>query len=131
MKSMHGFTLLEVLVAFVIMGIALTALLRVFSGGLDSAMRGQSYTLAALQAESILASLGVEQPLQAGGASGEVQGYRWQAQIEPYQDDYIVTGDQLAYDVFWINLQVSWQEGGRTRSLQMQTLRPQVRRLNR
>lgn len=83
----QGFSLLEVLVAFTILGIALTVLMQVFSTGLRNITVGEDYTRAVLLAESRLASVGVEEPLQEGEQSGSFdgpQGYRWRVVISLY-----------------------------------------------
>src|ERR1700690_801183 len=58
-----GFSLLEVLAAFVILALVGTALFRVFSGALGNVAASDEYSRATLYAESRLAGLGVETPL--------------------------------------------------------------------
>jgi prepilin-type N-terminal cleavage/methylation domain-containing protein len=50
----HGFSLLEVLVAFVILSLVATALFRLFSGALNNASASEDYSRAVLVAESAL-----------------------------------------------------------------------------
>ena len=82
----RGFSLLEVLVAFVILALVATALFRLFSGALNNGSAADDYSRAALIAESRLASLAVEKPLREGqeqGASPDGR-YTWEAKIERY-----------------------------------------------
>jgi prepilin-type N-terminal cleavage/methylation domain-containing protein len=54
----RGFSLLEVLVAFVILSLVATALFRLFSGALQNVSAADEYTRAVLVAESVLATAG-------------------------------------------------------------------------
>ena len=62
-RACVGFSLLEILVAFVIMALALGVLMRVFSGPLNSTAVADHYAEARLNAESKLASIGVQPTL--------------------------------------------------------------------
>ena len=55
-----GYTLIEVLVAFMILALALTVLMRIFSGGLRNVSVSSDYAVATLIAESRLAATAVE-----------------------------------------------------------------------
>jgi general secretion pathway protein I len=83
--SARGFSLLEVLVAFVILALVGTALFRLFSGALGNASLSDEYSRATLYAESRMASIGVETPLREGAQQGTSEDgyYRWTASIEP------------------------------------------------
>ena len=84
--SETGFSLLEVLVAFVILALVGTALFRLFAGALGNAAVADEYSRATLYAESRLAALGVESPLREGTDQGNSEDgrYAWSAKIEPY-----------------------------------------------
>ena len=73
-RSCRGFSLLEVLVAFTILAMLLAALFQVFSAGLHAARSGDRYTRATVIAQSQIAALGVESPLQEGITSGTTDG---------------------------------------------------------
>ena len=66
----RGFSLLEVLVAFVILALVATALFRLFSGALVNASAADDYTHAVLVAESVLAEAAAAQPLVETTNSG-------------------------------------------------------------
>ena len=87
-QSVRGFTLLEVIVAFALLGLALTLLLGSLSGGARQVREAELRTRAVLHAQSLLASAGVDAPLQAGSQSGEwEQGrYHWQLQVQPWSE---------------------------------------------
>jgi general secretion pathway protein I len=59
----RGFSLLEVLVAFVILSLVATALFRLFSGALVNASAADDYTHAVLVAESALTEAAAAVPL--------------------------------------------------------------------
>lgn len=85
MKPHKGFSLLEILVAFAIMAVALTIVLRIFGSGVNNAVVSEEYTLAVQIAESLLARTGVETPLQMGEMFGtEADKYNWSVRVTPY-----------------------------------------------
>lgn len=65
-SGQRGFSLLEVLVAFAILSIALGVLLQIFATGMRNVGLSEEYSQAALYAESILAAYGREAPLAEG-----------------------------------------------------------------
>jgi general secretion pathway protein I len=85
-KSSRGFSLLEVLVAFVILALVLGTLMEIFSGGLRNVGRAGEYQRAVLLAQSKLAAVGIETPLIEGESDGEFDPtYRWHIGIKPFQ----------------------------------------------
>jgi general secretion pathway protein I len=96
-----GFTLIEVLVAFTILGFALVALLDIFSTGMRNVKVSEDYTTATAFAESKLATIGVVEPLVGQVQTGTFDGrFTWEsavrrievgpradieATVEPYQ----------------------------------------------
>ncbi|CAN5495328.1 N/A [soil metagenome] len=81
----RGFSLLEVLVAFVILGLVLGSLMNIFSGGLRNVGRSGEYQRAVLLAQSKLASVGIETPLKESESNGEFDStFRWQTSIRPF-----------------------------------------------
>src|SRR5689334_18774791 len=80
-----GFTLIEVLVAFAIMAVALGALFAVFGSGLRRGGQVEAERNALAVAQSILADIGGEIPLADGKAEGEaLGGMHWRIDIRPY-----------------------------------------------
>ena len=73
-----GFTLLEVLVATMVLGISVVIVLQLFSGGLDQARRAEDYTRAVFHArakmEEVLLDLPSGETLERGDFG---DGYRW------------------------------------------------------
>jgi len=84
--GVRGFSLLEVLVAFVILSLVATALFRLFSGALGNASAADEYSRAVLVAESALAEAAAAQPLREGTWQGNADGGRitWATRVAPY-----------------------------------------------
>ena len=77
-RRSRGYTLIEVLVAFVILAMALTVLLRIFSGGVRNVAVSSDYAKAVLIAESRLATAGIDDTLAPGETDGIENGrFRW------------------------------------------------------
>ena len=81
-----GFTLLEVLVAFIIAALALAALFSGALGGLRAAATSGRYLEAVSRAESHLAAATTGDALAAGDRQGdEGAGFHWHVRIAPAQ----------------------------------------------
>ncbi len=78
----RGFTLLEVLVAFIIAALAIAALLQGAGGGLDNARTATHYEEALARAQSRMALLSTN--LQPGSQQGDDGGgYLWSTSVQP------------------------------------------------
>src|SRR5882672_10305504 len=83
-SSTAGFTLIETLVAFAILGLVAGAVLSIFSTGPSKLSRAENQRFAVLTAQSVLALVGSERPLQTGTWQGGLaHGERWTLSIEP------------------------------------------------
>ena len=82
----RGFSLLEVLVAFVILSLVATALFRLFSGALGNASAADEYSRAALVAESVLAEAAAARPLREETQSGSADDGKisWMTRVSPH-----------------------------------------------
>ena len=117
-RSVRGFSLLEILVAFAVFGIVGTALLQLFQSGLDHIDRSHKMTQAVLLAQTKLAELRVLPDLQPGESEGVYpQGYRWYVQLEPYQPG--LSDPNHRFRAFSVTLRIGWGERG---VYQLQTL---------
>jgi general secretion pathway protein I len=106
-----GFSLLEVLVAFVILSLSLGVIMRLFSTSLRNIATAEQRTHAVVVAESALAGLGVEVPLGEGQTGGEDgQGYRWQALVSRHADAAAVLDNPAAPLLYRIELSVTREE---------------------
>ena len=81
----RGFSLLEVLVAFVVLSLVATALFRLFSGALRNALAADEYSRAVLVAESVLeeAAAGTLRESTRSGAAEDGR-MQWAVRIGPF-----------------------------------------------
>lgn len=78
----RGFTLIEVLVAFLILAFSLGALFSLFSGSLRSVRQGEDYAHATALARAQLARIDADGIAGHGAETGETEdGYRWQIEF--------------------------------------------------
>ena len=68
-----GFTLLEVLVGFVIIALAATIVLQSSSLSIDATGKSRDATRAALHGRALLAELGITTPLHEGKSAGRLE----------------------------------------------------------
>ena len=132
LQRVRGFTLFEVLVAFVILALVGTALFQLFGGALNNASVADEYSRAALLAESRLASAAVEtNPLREGGDQGTTDDgkYSWETKIEAYTppgttDDQARLAQTVPMRLFRISVNVTWPGTfGAQRSVSLATVR--------
>jgi general secretion pathway protein I len=128
----RGFTLLEVLVATLIMGIAITGLLTSLTGSLRNTARLTEYDRASMLARRQMDELLAQPRLPAAGqmegrftlpeAGGVEAG--WKARLSLFESGpAVVPGARVLQRV---ELQVWWKPGGELRSLQVETYRVMV-----
>lgn len=121
-------TLIEVLVAFVVLSVALAVIMQIFSGGLRNARIATGYSRALFLAESKLAAVGVEHPLTGGEYGGQLgvdQG--WRVIVNPYDDGAGVDRSTMPVRLFEVRVQVNWTEDGRLRQIELVSLRTGAR----
>ena len=123
-RDQQGFSLIEILVAFMILAMSLSVIFRIFSGGLRNVALSEDYARAVLVAESQLSAIGVSEPLQAGVTSGEWgQRFNWERVVEayqPWQQDRELDAPVLGYRV---TVKVDWKHAGRGRQITLNSVR--------
>ena len=129
MRRNQGFTLLELLLAFLVFALSFATVLEILSGSLRNTVRARHYTEAALTAQSVMNQVDLEIPLEAGTVvSGESGDYQWELQIYEYAE---VTEDSRTLELaeltgvqlLQVDLAVSWGEPPRAQSRRFSTLR--------
>jgi general secretion pathway protein I len=122
-----GFTLIEVLVAFTIVTLLLSGIMKLLSTGLTAAQQTRTYSEALLLAESSLDQLGAAIPLADGETSDRLDD-RFTRRIrilrrpdERQNQPRAINADRLAlYDVA---VTVQWRSGWRTSEVTLQSVR--------
>ncbi len=112
-NKQQGFSLLEVLIAFSILALSLGILLKIFSGGVNTAMVAEEYTTAIQLAESLMTRVGADKPLLTGEESGiENDTYTWHITMSPYLfNPEQIDNDKLKLQVFQVHINISWAMG--------------------
>lgn len=125
-KREAGFTLIEVVVAFVMLALVLATSFQIFSTGLQRAGDLEDYSRALVIAQSQLAQSSIGDSFEEGQISGETDDrrFRWSVAITPFDDGTDPAKRVLAtfYPVR-IAVRVVWQSAStQTRHLDLSTL---------
>ena len=108
MNKQRGFTLLEVLMAFMIMGLLMGVGFQAASISLNGAMQSQEYDLSAMHAQSLLARLGADIDLSQQSETGEFEdGFSWRVEMADYEDPDADVQAQLQDKLLRITITVS------------------------
>ncbi len=123
MKGSRGFTLIEVLVAFMVLAIALVVIMQLFSGSLKAGAVSADYFYGIFHAQEKMEEILAQETLSAGGESGAfADGYQWRSEISvtPLET---VSGRELPISRYKVALVVEWEKGGRTRAFELETVK--------
>jgi general secretion pathway protein I len=126
MNSQRGFTLIEVVVAFVLLSVVLVTAFEVFSAGLSRSSQLNDRSQALVIAQSQLAGAGVEQTLRDGESRGESVDHRFEWVTRVTRTDEGLKPGQpplSQYSLFRIDVLVTWvDQQGRRQALPLSTL---------
>ncbi len=140
-----GFTLLEVMLAFVIFALSFATVLEIMAGSMRSVRRASDDTEVALLAQSLMDLVGTEIPVEEGEYSDTgMDRYNWQMSISLY-DAVGETGavgesgaagesntvgmstqelaDNSGIELYRVDLYLDWETGRRQRELHFSTIR--------
>ncbi len=124
--SRKGFTLVELVVAFLILVIGVTAILELVSQSALNARYAKDKTTATVLAQQKLEELLSESELTTGEVEGDFGDaypqFRWRAQINEVSNAGLETGTNLLH----ITVTVEWMDRGQLRSVQVETLKASV-----
>jgi general secretion pathway protein I len=121
---MKGFTLLEVIIALIIAGIAAGALFEAVGAGLHETQTASMYDQAIVRAKSRLAAAARGTKLVAGTHSGDDGGgFRWQLRVAPVASALVEPGAAASIPVvlYGVSVAISWNDGSTRRDVRLDT----------
>lgn len=126
-KREAGFTLIEIVVAFVMLALVLVTSFELFTGGMRRAADLEDYSRALVLAQSKLAAAGTEEPYKEGETQGETEDrrFRWSVAVRRTEEGAPGPGqpNNNPYALFRVDVRVAWAGADqRERSIAMGTL---------
>lgn len=125
-KRAAGFTLIEVVVAFVLLTLVLATSFEIFTTGFARAAQLEDQSRALVIAQSRLAAAGVEETLKEGETRGESEDRRFQWTVSVKRTDEGAQPGKPApsvYQLYRIDVLVTWQGAdARRRQFALSTL---------
>jgi len=119
----RGFTLIEVLVAVIVLTVCLVVVMELFSGGLRSGRVSEGYVHAIYHAREKMEDILTDPELAPGSDSGEfADGSSWKVEITAIEEEKDRPFPGKAYGLFQIDLKVSWRDGSRQRHFSLSTI---------
>lgn len=112
----RGFTLLELLLAFMVFALSFATVLEILSGSMRNTVRARHYSEAALTAQSLMDQVGLGIPLEAGfNADGEEGEYKWEMNVQEYvtageNEHSVELAELTGIALLQVDLAISWGE---------------------
>ncbi len=128
-RTSRGFTLLEVMLAFVIFALSFATILEIMAGSMRSVRRASEDTEVALFAQSIMDLVGTEITIEEGEFSGTgMDRYQWQLAIYPYASgnedvNTLELAEMSGVELYWVDLDIDWESARSRRDLHFSTIR--------
>lgn len=124
-RAQQGFSLLEILIAFSILAFSLTVLLNIFSGGLRRTIVSEEYQQAVIIAQSKLAAAGVEEVLDNGMQSGDIEKrFFWSVQMQTLDLEKLGLDSEGQIVVpYQVTARVEWLAGRNNRQFELTTIK--------
>lgn len=129
-RRARGFTLIELIAAFLVFAIAIGLLMQVLTSAMRQVRQSSDYTMAALWAQSKLDGVGVGERIEAGRTNGRFDDvYSWDLHVQQVDPSAVEPPPQLGatvsaanaglgegieiapFDLYQVDLVVSWQSG--------------------
>ena len=120
----RGFTLLEVIIALAILGIGLTVIMELFSGGLRLGRVSEEYTKAMNYACLKMEEIAIQNTVTEGEDEGEFNDtYRWKVNVEKVD---ILPGDKGTefkppVEFYHVRVNITWTAGSKERSASLES----------
>jgi general secretion pathway protein I len=124
LSPIAGFTLIEILVAFVITALAVGALYRMTSTGLAAGSTADRYSRALLIAEAAMEVEGIAEPLASQTSTRRIDGiYDQNITIRARPDLLRRPATRDTRYPYEVSVVITWHDGRRARTLTLSTLR--------
>jgi general secretion pathway protein I len=123
----NGFTLIETLVAIMILSISLVVIMQLFSGGLKAGKLSDDYLNGIFHAREKMEELLMSGNLLPGTYSGAFEdGYQWAAVLDIAEnpaetEEEAAISEKMPVMLVTINLAVTWTSGLREKSYRLST----------
>ena len=119
-----GFTLLEVVIAMAILGMGMTVIMELFSGGLRLGRTSEEYTKAANYAHVKLEEIRSQEKISEGVEEGELEGaFRWQVSVK--RIELLPTEKNPDFkppvELFQVKVSILWKSGSKERSTSIES----------
>jgi len=123
-RHIQGYTLIEVLVAMMILMMSLTVLFRIFSTGLLNVAVSADYARAVIVAETQLTAVGRDTEFRRGQSEGVVDDrFYWSRTIEDHSPIGRSGEQNSVVSALLVTVAVEWQHRGRTRQVSLNSVR--------
>jgi len=122
--STTGFTLIEIVVALAILGIGLTVIIELFSGGLRLGRTSEEYTramgYARMKMEEIISKRNIEEGTDEGDFD---KTFRWRVDVKKIDLPPVDKNPDLKPPVylFQVKVNILWKSGSKERSASLET----------
>ena len=128
LRQEDGFTLLEVLVAFVLLASVVTVILQLFSSNLKTLSLTEDYLSATVKAETRMREILADDTLaESAWTETTTDGYRIDVAVNPAFEGR--TKD-LPLKMLEIGVTMTWKKGTKNRSLTLKTMKTVKRQIN-
>ena len=123
----QGFLLIEVVVALAILGVGLTVVIELFSGGLHLARASMEYTKAVNYARIKMEEFAAKPAVKGGTEEGESDDktFRWQVGVKKV--DLLSIDKSVDYkppiELYQVKIDVFWKSGTREKSTSVESLK--------
>jgi general secretion pathway protein I len=128
MKRQRGFTLIEIVVAFVLLALVLGVSFEIFSKGMARAGELDDRARALVVAQSRIAATGAEEAIKEGVTSGATDDRRFDWTVTVRRSDELAAGADgkpptSAYALYRVDVHVAWRSAdAREHALDLATL---------
>jgi prepilin-type N-terminal cleavage/methylation domain-containing protein len=118
----NGFTLVETLVATMILAIGVVSVFQLFAGGLRISKTSEKYSDAIRHARQKTEEILIESALSEGGAEGTFEdGYDWEIEIIPIREEEEKNNPPVV--PFYVKVRIRWEDGIHQKSYEIHTIK--------